>query len=82
MQLNERRRRSRFQRSLSDRHYYGYNRQEERALEQEAMEKEFQFKPVRKPLPRELDVMSNVKRWLPLAIGAGVVYWLLITYVF
>lgn len=46
------------------------------------MEKEFQFKPVRKPLPRELDVMSNVKRWLPLAIGAGVVYWLLITYVF
>jgi hypothetical protein len=82
MQLNERRHRSRFQRSLSDRHFYGQNRQEERETQQEEMEKEYRYKVVRRPAPKELDLMSNVKRWLPLAIGAAVAYWLIVTYVF
>lgn len=81
MQLHERRHRSRFQRSFSDRHHYGQNRTEEREEQYEEQERQYRIVKRTSHRPKTLDPMKNIIKWIPIALAGAVGYWLLTTYV-
>lgn len=87
MRLHERRVRSRFQRSLSDKHYYGMNRKEEEELRDQEIKEQIAKEEYRNTVARreprhKMEMGPTIMRFLPIVIIAAIVYFLADTYLF